>query len=513
MLNEIFKLNKSSSTEAKGRPKLQSVPGFHTVLSALQRVLTQTAVGAATMSVRLGKLASQTTELTQHLHEISGLTSDLKKGIQNVTEVSGRTASDAQKMLELIENGQNQSAQASTAAHGLQQQMSSTHDRITSLISNVQSISEVSKAVQDIATETKILSFNASIEAARAGDSGKGFAVVADHIQKLALTTAQQTQQIFALLDRINLDLEPSRKAVLESNELAQGTSKQIELVKGSMDEIIGLVRDTTANMATIASAVSMQNNSAEVLGSRVDSSTQSCEIVKDQANEIKRNTFGLSRLVEAAYSHFGQYQLESVFHRSLLLAREMSARCGTVFEEAIDDGRFSLDDTLALEYEEIKGASIRRLERLFNVAKVPATGFDPPKFFTKYDEGVDLNLRVVMDEIRAREPRLIFSIVLDLNSYTPIHNTDFCKDYTGNKEADLAGNRAKRFFFDNRVLVRGARVGLGERVIESPEGRDQYLVQTYARDTGAVITVLTLPIFVKGHRYGAVLLGWSSEE
>jgi methyl-accepting chemotaxis protein len=118
---------------------------------------------------------------------------------------------------------------------------------------------------------------------------------------------------------------------------------------------------------------------------------------------------------------------------------------------------------------------------------------------------------------------------VIDLNSYGPIHNSDFCKDWTGVRDKDLVGNRIKRFFTDQRVLVRGARVGLpqakdlpdrarrqdfvaaGCDLHASDDARRQFLVQTYARDTGAIITALTAPIFVKGERWGAVLLGWNA--
>jgi methyl-accepting chemotaxis protein len=91
-------------------------------------------------------------------------------------------------------------------------------------------------------------------------------------------------------------------------------------------------------------------------------------------------------------------------------------------------------------------------------------------------------------------------------------------------------GNRIKRFFTDQRVLVRGARVGLprsaalperasredfvraGCDLDESAAAREEFLVQTYARDTGAIVTVLTAPVFAKGKRWGAVLLGWSAD-
>ena len=139
--------------------------------------------------------------------------------------------------------------------------------------------------------------------------------------------------------------------------------------------------------------------------------------------------------------------------------------------------------------------------------------------------------LQEAFDHVLDQEPRLTFALILDLNSYAPSHNRRYVQDWTGQPGQDLAGNRAKRFFTDNRVLVRGARHGLGEaaenlpdqasreafgRVADLSEGASgpgDFLVQTYARDTGAIITVLTVPLHVCGQRYGVSLLGWSSDD
>ena len=160
----------------------------------------------------------------------------------------------------------------------------------------------------------------------------------------------------------------------------------------------------------------------------------------------------------------------------------------------------------------------------------VPPEGFTPPKYRTAYDALVDLTLQEAFDKVLEQEPRLTFALILDLNSYAPSHNKIFTKDWTGQPDQDLAGNRAKRFFTDNQVLVRGARHGLGETaeglpdrvgrgdflgvadLAEKASGHVEFLVQTYARDTGAIITVLTVPIYVCGQRYGASLLGWSAD-
>jgi methyl-accepting chemotaxis protein len=103
-------------------------------------------------------------------------------------------------------------------------------------------------------------------------------------------------------------------------------------------------------------------------------------------------------------------------------------------------------------------------------------------------------------------------------------------RDITGDPAQDLAGNRTKRFFLDSPALTRASRMELGVKLpsevltrqqmasrgavlTEPARGTRAFLLQTYARDTGAVLTTLSVPLYVKGQRYGCVCLGWDPEQ
>ena len=129
-----------------------------------------------------------------------------------------------------------------------------------------------------------------------------------------------------------------------------------------------------------------------------------------------------------------------------------------------------------------------------------------------------------------ALDSRMSFTTLFDLNAYLPAHNSKYTREWTGNPATDLANNRTKRSFLDNPVLARATRHGLGRELpaarlsraeieragcdLREPErsGRD-YLVQTYARDTGAVMVALSLPLYVKGHRFGCVAAAWEPSD
>ena len=129
-----------------------------------------------------------------------------------------------------------------------------------------------------------------------------------------------------------------------------------------------------------------------------------------------------------------------------------------------------------------------------------------------------------------ALAPAMAFTTLFDLNAYLPAHNGRFTRDWTGDHGKDLAQNRTKRSFLESPELLRACRHGLGvelpPRSLSRPElesmgcalgepdcsARD-FLVQTYARDTGAVMVLVSVPLYVAGRRFGAVCAAWEPRE
>jgi methyl-accepting chemotaxis protein len=504
--------------------------GLRGTLSALQVAVTRAAVGAARTSMRLGSVTQQIKRINAALAEMLGTSSRLNEDIKRIASSSEHTRAAAHSMNEVTSEGRELSAKGAASAAQLETQMRETVERIDRLVTSVQSISQVSQIIDDIARQTKLLSFNAAIEAARAGHQGRGFAVVAKEIGTLAELTATRTREIKTLLEAAVSELGPARKAVEQSETLVATTASQVQAAGRAMEQLTDLANNVESHMQSITTAVEQQREGVAEVFAKLQAATESSETISKDAEAMTSATFTLSELTEETFQHFVGVDTGSVFHKTLKLGRELASDSSRIFERAIDNGRCTLNDVLSLEYKEIKGPDIRTLAHLFDVSRVPQSGFVPPKYHTRYDAAVDVDLQRAMDATKAREPALIFALLIDLNSYGPIHNSEYCKDWTGVHDQDLVGNRIKRFFTDQRVLVRGARVGLPEaarlanqvtradferagcELKATADSAEQFLVQTYARDTGAIVTVLTVPLYVKQHRWGAVLLGWNTD-
>ena len=499
-------------------------------LAALEQVINRSAAGAARTSLRVQTLAREIDQILTGTQSMQETLDNLGGNISLSAIATEEAAESTRSMADLTRQGRAESDLAVTTVRHLQQQTTVTSERLESLLGHILKVNEVSQVIGEIADRTGMLSLNAAIEAAHAGAAGRGFAVVAEEVRKLADRTSLQTQEIAALLEAIRKDLDPAREAMEQSLGLATTTRAQVEAVEKRLSDIADLAESTAGNVASLAGTATEEQEAAQLLMDASGKLLESTGTLKAAAEAVAQDAFAVTSLTEEGHRHLAAYDTGSLFHRALGLARGLATTSSTILAGTVKEGRITAEALLSLDYTEIHGQEIQSLSRFFNVLRVSPEGFTPPKYRTAYDALVERTLQEAFDGILEQEPRLTFALIIDLNSYAPSHNKIFSKDWTGQPDKDLAGNRVKRFFTDNRVLVRGARHGLGEAAEALPDrvdraafrrvsdlgeqaaDRQEFLVQTYARDTGAIITVLTVPLYVLGERYGASLLGWSSD-
>lgn len=140
------------------------------------------------------------------------------------------------------------------------------------------SIGEISTTISDIATQTNLLSLNASIEAARAGEYGKGFAVVANEIKKLSEQTSESTESIIGIIQEIQ---------------------KEIGLTKSNMDVVEKSTVEYINDMNETKSAFLDINNKIDLMIQSVSTLVQSINRVNEHKNEVVRVFSDISAATE----------------------------------------------------------------------------------------------------------------------------------------------------------------------------------------------------------------------
>ena len=168
-----------------------------------------------------------------------------------------------------------------------------------------QSINSFISIINDITEKINLLSLNASIEAARAGDHGRGFAVVADEIGKLAIATADNAKEISTQLEKIIGDISKGMKIMDDTRDSTEGIFKVVNVInekiynvtsamnhqKEKIDEMVDESSILDSLSKVIAVCTNEQRISMQEGGGRISELTNFAQEVAESSIKIKDYT------------------------------------------------------------------------------------------------------------------------------------------------------------------------------------------------------------------------------
>ena len=205
-----------------GDTLMESAETLHTGAAETNSTMGQVEKAVNDIAVGAGSQAEETQVATDNVLLIGDMVEDTSRTVGEMIE-------SARSMREANDNAQRIIGELRTISKKTSEYIETIAKQTEVTNESALKIGDATKLISEIASETNLLSLNASIEAARAGEAGRGFAVVASQIQKLA---EQSTDSAARIEEIINVLLEDSQNAVSTMNQVKEIMDEQTEHIR-----------------------------------------------------------------------------------------------------------------------------------------------------------------------------------------------------------------------------------------------------------------------------------------
>lgn len=330
-------------------------------------------------------------------------------------------------------------------------------------------VTSSAREITQIALQTRLVAFNASVEAKRAGEAGRGFSVVAEAVKDLAARVEGASRQIMQTVSMLDarlaglsseIDDDDTKRQGSFRAALARSQAQASEVVDAAVrnvqccEEVLGSVRQLAAESHASADAIAGTRRKAEKF---LELSESLIELTVESGIQTE-DTPLIEKVIGAA------------------------AQVSRLFEEALDSGAITMAD-------------------LFDENYVPVPGTNPQQYMTRFVELTDRLLPQVQEAMLKCLPKAALCAAVDRNGYLPTHNARYSHPQGADPVWNAANCRNRRMFNDRTGLAAG-------------RNRRRFLLQTYRRDMGGGRFVymkdLSAPILVRGRHWGGLRFAYA---
>jgi methyl-accepting chemotaxis protein len=255
--------------------------------------------------------ASGAAEQAASVSETTATMEELSTTARQIAENSSAVTAVAEEALKSAEEGQEFMEESVKGMTLIRSKTEESSDKIMNLGKKSQQIGEVIEIINEIAIETKMLSLNAAIEAAKAGEAGKGFSVVAAEIRRLAEDVVKSTGTIRDVL----LEIQSAANAsVLAAEENVKGVAigaERLARVQNALENIIAMAEQNTEAARQISVATNQQKEASEQVVSTMREISKVTQQTAASAKHSISAASDLNRLAEELRSRVSRFRLE----------------------------------------------------------------------------------------------------------------------------------------------------------------------------------------------------------
>ncbi|MGX1926825.1 methyl-accepting chemotaxis protein [Vibrio sp. NH-7] len=243
----------------------------------------------------------RTTQVATAIHQLGATVSEIATNAAQAAEVAKEATSQAQSGSHVVGSAGEQISE-------LKRELEQASEVVTSLANQVEDISSILDTIRGISEQTNLLALNAAIEAARAGEQGRGFAVVADEVRKLASLSADSTEEIQGVIDRLQGESNRAVSAMVNGRDqslLVVTSAAEANESLHQIEQHITHISDQNIQVATAteeqSSVVGEINRNVEEINQFTGETAQ----VAEQLNASSEHLMQLSKQLDGLVGNF----------------------------------------------------------------------------------------------------------------------------------------------------------------------------------------------------------------
>jgi methyl-accepting chemotaxis protein len=258
-----------------------------TYFDSVRRMTDETARTAEDLLAGSKKTSSDANKLSERAEEIAAMLEETAAGLEEFTASIERNAQNAKEVSDIAKR-------ATEAAYDGADQVSAINNAVSETGKKSQRVLHIIELIEGFAAQTSMLSLNASIEAARAGQHGRGFTQVADEVRELSARSSEAAKLIRERILSANRQVQQGMDTANESSKILEDVLTQVAQAQELIDDVASASTEQSAGVGQIKLAIEQMATLTQQNASAVDQVAKLATSLEKEAFSLDQNLIGL---------------------------------------------------------------------------------------------------------------------------------------------------------------------------------------------------------------------------